>query len=423
MSKIAIRVENLSKQYRLGNIGTGTLRSDLQRYWANLRGKEDPTLQIGSENTLQIQEGGIKNQNNYVWALRDINFDVKQGEVLGIIGKNGAGKSTLLKILSEVTAPTIGHVKTKGRIASLLEVGTGFHPELTGRENIFLNGAILGMTKTEIRTKLDEIINFAGVAKYIDTPVKRYSSGMYVRLAFAVAAHLEPEILILDEVLAVGDAEFQKKALGKMKDVSANEGRTILFVSHDLNAIMNLCDRTILLNNGTIVNDGSTHDIIMQYKNYNKNKDTIWKSFVENTKPHFEAISLKIQGEQPYHKLIINFSIVSTKEHKPLFVAFDIANSFNIPIMQAIPTQNPFITYSPTIQNFQCEIDINGLIPDIYFVSAWIGEHYTATTDWQKEILSFEILKSPIEGRIMPHSYNNGFLIPNSRLINYNDSE
>ena len=218
---------------------------DLNRAWHRVRGKEDPYLKIGEEN-----DRSKKGSSDYVWALRDINFDVKQGEVLGIIGRNGAGKSTLLKILSRTTSPTTGSIKIKGRVASLLEVGTGFHPELTGRENIFLNGAILGMTKQEIKSKFDEIVDFAGVERYIDTPVKRYSSGMYVRLAFGVAAHLEPEILIVDEVLAVGDAEFQKKALGKMKDVSGRDGRTVLFVSHNMSAISTLCDRVMVLENG-----------------------------------------------------------------------------------------------------------------------------------------------------------------------------
>ncbi len=242
-----IRVENLSKQYRLGDVGTGTISHDLKRWWYKTRGKEDPYLQIGEAN-----DRATKGTSDYVWALKDINFEVKAGEVLGIIGRNGAGKSTLLKILSKTTTPTTGSVKVKGRIASLLEVGTGFHPELTGRENIFLNGAILGMTKREIQRKFDEIVDFSGVERYIDTPVKRYSSGMYVRLAFAVAAHLEPEILIVDEVLAVGDAEFQKKCLGKMKDVSVNDGRTVLFVSHNMNAIQNLCTKGLLLTNGRV---------------------------------------------------------------------------------------------------------------------------------------------------------------------------
>ncbi|PWL27231.1 ABC transporter ATP-binding protein [uncultured Roseivirga sp.] len=260
MTNIAIKVENLSKQYRLGTVGTGTIIHDLNRWWAQVRGKEDPFLKIGETN-----DRSKAGNSDYVWSLKNINFEVKQGEVLGIIGKNGAGKSTLLKILSKVTGPTTGRISAKGRIGALLEVGTGFHPELTGRENIFLNGALLGMTKAEIKVKLDEIIDFSGCARYIDTPVKRYSSGMKVRLAFAVAAFLEPEILIIDEVLAVGDAEFQKKAIGKMQDVSKGEGRTVLFVSHNMTAVSNLCNSALLLENGTINSSGSTDDIISKY--------------------------------------------------------------------------------------------------------------------------------------------------------------
>jgi lipopolysaccharide transport system ATP-binding protein len=259
MSDTVIKVENLFKQYRLGQVSTGTIAHDLNRWFHKVRGKEDPYEMVTGLNTR-----ATKDSSEYVWALQNINFEVKQGEVLGIIGKNGAGKSTLLKILSKVTAPTKGEIKVKGRIASLLEVGTGFHPELTGRENIFLNGAILGMSKSEIRSKFDEIVAFSGVEKYIDTPVKRYSSGMYVRLAFAVAAHLEPEILIVDEVLAVGDAEFQKKCLGKMKDVS-NQGRTVLFVSHNIQAIESLCDRVILMENGTKKTELPKHETIKNY--------------------------------------------------------------------------------------------------------------------------------------------------------------
>lgn len=255
-----IKVENLSKQYRLGNVGTGTISHDINRWWHGLRGKEDPYLKIGEEN-----DRTIKGTSEYVWALKDINFEVRQGEVVGIIGRNGAGKSTLLKILSRTTMPTKGHVKIKGRVASLLEVGTGFHPELTGRENVFLNGAIMGMHKQEIKNKFDEIVDFSGVEKYIDTPIKRYSSGMYVRLAFGVAAHLEPEILIVDEVLAVGDLEFQKKALGKMKEVSNKNGRTVLFVSHNMDAIARLCGRIIVLENGLCGFDGDTQQGINYY--------------------------------------------------------------------------------------------------------------------------------------------------------------
>ncbi|MCW5214087.1 ABC transporter ATP-binding protein [Desulfobulbus sp. US5] len=255
-----ISIENLWKEYRLGVIGHGTLTKDLQSWWARVRGKEDPNSQIAP--MMAGQEKQI--DGDRFWALQDVNLEVKEGEILGVIGKNGAGKSTLLKILSRVTAPTKGNIKVKGRIASLLEVGTGFHPELTGRENIFMNGAILGMSKWEIRGKLDEIIDFSGVENFIDTPVKRYSSGMYVRLAFAVAAHLESEILIIDEVLAVGDADFQKKCLGKMENI-ASHGRTVLFVSHNLNAVKRLCPSAVLLENGRVQMQGFSEQIMNRY--------------------------------------------------------------------------------------------------------------------------------------------------------------
>ena len=257
----AIEFENISKQYRLGLVSTKTLSHDIRRFWiTNVLGKEDPYLKIGEAN-----DRSTKGSSEYVWALRDINFKVEQGDVVGIIGKNGAGKSTLLKLLSKVTGPTTGTIRAKGRIGSLLEVGTGFHSEMTGRENIFLNGAILGMTKQEIARKLDEIVDFSGCERYIDTPVKRYSSGMMVRLGFAVAAHLDPEILVVDEVLAVGDAEFQKKAIGKMQDVSKGEGRTVLFVSHNMASLRRLCHRGVLLENGTVINDGPINEIVDFY--------------------------------------------------------------------------------------------------------------------------------------------------------------
>src|SRR5947207_8728426 len=263
-----IELDDVWKKYRLGIIGTGTLRHDFERWWHRVRGKPDPYSKVDQRSEIRNRKSELATNVDHrisgvsaslgddeVWALRGVSFEVKQGEILGIIGRNGAGKSTLLKILSRVTAPTSGEVRVKGRIASLLEVGTGFHPELTGRENVFLNGAILGMTKAEIRSKFDEIVDFAGVERYMDTPVKRYSSGMYVRLAFAVAAHLEPEILIVDEVLAVGDADFQKKCLGKIGDV-AHGGRTVLFVSHNMNAITALCPKVIVLKQGRVIFNG-----------------------------------------------------------------------------------------------------------------------------------------------------------------------
>ncbi|MGA2490212.1 MAG: polysaccharide ABC transporter ATP-binding protein, partial [Anaerolineales bacterium] len=257
MSKTVIRVENISKAYRLGQIGSGTLSDDIKVWWAKTRGKPNPLLKIG-------QEDHGNREGDYIWALKDISFTVGEGSVLGIIGRNGAGKSTVLKILSRVTAPTSGYVKVRGRIASLLEVGTGFHPDLTGRENIYLNGAILGMKRAEIDRKFDEILDFSEVEQFIDTPVKRYSSGMYVRLAFAVAAHLEPEILVVDEVLAVGDAEFQRKSLGKMGDV-AQQGRTVLFVSHNMSSILRLTQEAIVLDNGHLALRAASPEAVDYY--------------------------------------------------------------------------------------------------------------------------------------------------------------
>jgi lipopolysaccharide transport system ATP-binding protein len=262
MSDIAIKVENLGKLYKLGEVGTGTISHDLNRWFAKMRGKEDPFAKIGEAN-----DRSKKGNSDYVWALDNVNFEIKKGQAVGIIGRNGAGKSTLLKLLSKVTQPSKGEIKINGRIASLLEVGTGFHPEMTGKENIFLNGAIMGMSKREIKMKFDEIVDFAGVERYIDTPVKRYSSGMYVRLAFAVAAYLDPEILIVDEVLAVGDAEFQKKCLGKMKDVSESHGRTVLFVSHNMAAVSALCSKGLLMANGTLYSTGTATEVIHEYLN------------------------------------------------------------------------------------------------------------------------------------------------------------
>lgn len=292
MSNTVIEFNNVGKQYILGSIGTGTLSQDLNRWWANIRGKEDPYLKIG-----EINDRTQKSESRFAWALRDINFKVEQGDVVGIIGKNGAGKSTLLKILSRVTSPTTGDIKIKGRIASLLEVGTGFHPEMTGRENIFMNGSIMGMTKAEIRSKFDEIVEFAGVAKYVDTPVKRYSSGMMVRLGFAIAAHLEPEILVVDEVLAVGDAEFQKKAIGKMQDVSKGEGRTVLFVSHNMAAVRSLCTRGVMLKNGMIDFMGNIPDTLSHYLKFGDSTQN--ERIIDNLKDSKETLiinNIEING-------------------------------------------------------------------------------------------------------------------------------
>ncbi|XDD41529.1 ABC transporter ATP-binding protein [Leptospira sp. WS60.C2] len=343
MSSI-IQVNHVSKEYRLGVIGHGTLTKDLQSLWARILGKEDPNSKI--DETSRVH-------GDRFWALKDVSFDIEQGDRIGIIGRNGAGKSTLLKILSRVTTPTSGSIKIKGRVASLLEVGTGFHPELTGRENIYLNGAILGMTTKEVKRKFDEIVDFAGVEYFIDTPVKRYSSGMYVRLAFAVAAHLDPDILIVDEVLAVGDANFQKKCLGKMEDVSKNQGRTVLFVSHSLNAISNLCENVIWMKDGRICENGIAKDVIKSYFNELKStgsNDLITRTdregngairFVrldlinregENTSTHYSGESLKILlfFEQYLEKVLnlnISIGIDNHMGERILLLGSDIINS------------------------------------------------------------------------------------------------
>lgn len=296
MANYAIEFENVGKQYRLGRVGTGTIAHDLNRWWqTSILGKEDPYLKIGETN-----DRTTKGQSDYVWALRDISFKVEQGDVVGIIGKNGAGKSTLLKLLSHITAPSTGRIGFNGRIASLLEVGTGFHPEMTARENIYMNGSIMGMTRHEITSKLDEIVEFAGVGRYLDTPVKRFSSGMTVRLGFAVAAFLEPEILVVDEVLAVGDAEFQKKAIGKMKDISNGTGRTVLFVSHNMAAVRSLCKSGIVLKNGMIDHIGTSEECVSRYLNANLSPNTIFtmRNFLVKSKV-FHIDDVKVNGQAP----------------------------------------------------------------------------------------------------------------------------
>ena len=315
----AIEFNHVGKQYRLGLVSTGTISHDLNRWWqtAILR-KEDPYLKIGS-----VNDRTQKADSDYVWALRDIDFKVEQGDVVGIIGKNGAGKSTLLKLLSKVTGPTVGTIRARGRIASLLEVGTGFHPEMTGRENIFMNGAILGMTKQEIASKLDEIVDFSGCERYLDTPVKRYSSGMMVRLGFAVAAHLDPEILVVDEVLAVGDAEFQKKAIGKMQDVSKGEGRTVLFVSHNMEAVKNLCHRGVLLDNGGVLYDGSASDAVGLYLGRRVEQ----KTYTVTSKTNRPCDGLSLALEVVSARLISDYEM---EENEPIEVELEIKRNESV---------------------------------------------------------------------------------------------
>jgi len=364
MAKV-IKVENLSKAYQLGEIGTGTISRDLERFWAKMRGKEDPFLKIG-----EVNDQSKKSTSDIVWSLKDINFEVEQGDAVGIIGRNGAGKSTLLKILSRVTSPTTGSVKIKGRIASLLEVGTGFHPELSGKENIFLNGAILVMRKAEIKRKFDEIVDFSGVDRYIDTPVKRYSSGMYVRLAFAVAAHLESEILIVDEVLAVGDAEFQKKCLGKMRDVSGKEGRTVLFVSHNMDAVMRLCTHAILLKNGNIQGYDNTNNIVDTYLRSDFGTTAV-RRWEANSRPGNNIVKLlEVRAHDAAGEIKDSFDIgepvsitmkyeVLTAGHK-LNAAVNFFNINGVNIFDSHQTSDPLFTQNIAPGIYESTVNVPG---------------------------------------------------------------
>ncbi len=380
MKDIILKAENISKQYRLGQVGTVTLSHDLNRWWHQVRGKEDPYLKIG-----EVNDRSTKGTSDYVWALQDINFEVKRGEVLGIIGKNGAGKSTLLKILSRVTAPTTGSIKFGGRVASLLEVGTGFNGEMTGRENIFLNGAILGMTKKEIASKIDEIIDFSGCERYIDTPVKRYSSGMTVRLAFAVAAFLEPEILIIDEVLAVGDAEFQKKAIGKMQDISRGEGRTVLFVSHNMAAVRSLCTRGVLLDNGKVVFEGGIDESVDYYAEiFSKTfyDAPVYKDYSNK----IEVLSFQIKVNDRIvksgttillgQKIKIILNVLIKDDFNDLSIAIDILDKNGSLLSHLTNEDDGF--YLNKLKNKECkfvEIETSKLlfIPSLYSMNIWFG--------------------------------------------------
>ena len=420
-----IKVENLSKQYRLGTVGSGTFKEDVRKWWVALRGKENPYILEGEENNRTT-----KGVSDFVWSLKDINFEVEQGDVLGIIGKNGAGKSTLLKILSKVTSPTTGTVKAKGRIASLLEVGTGFHPELTGRENIYLNGAILGMRKHEISRKLDEIIAFAGVERYIDTPVKRYSSGMYVRLAFAVAAHLENEILIIDEVLAVGDAEFQKKCIAKMSEISKGEGRTLLFVSHNISSIRTLCNKGILLNNGCIEISSVIDEVITNYyKNENinllnnKNIDTFKKVRIENV--DVNQIKILNLHNQEVNSLFFlqNFKVVFEVTSKIIYenvvITLIINNEFGEKVFSYYSSIEPFkYSIKKGLSTYHFDITEN-LTPGHYSLTLLISDYLTGTTFvWIENYYDFSVKKQSEDGKYeYPGNVIHGYSLQTNRLI------
>ncbi len=407
MHKPVIQVENLSKAYQIGQIGTGTISRDIERFWlTKILGKEDPFLKIG-----QTNDRSKKGESDIVWSLKDINFEINQGDAVGIIGKNGAGKSTLLKLLSRVTAPTTGAIKVKGRIASLLEVGTGFHPELTGRENIYLNGAILGMRKKEITRKLDEIIDFSGVERYIDTPVKRYSSGMYVRLAFAVAAHLESEILIVDEVLAVGDAEFQKKCLGKMGDISKGEGRTVLFVSHNMAAVKSLCTRGIVLENGMLVYDGESSNAIDVYSTKiveTLNAKPIHKTYTNRLK--VTDFSVVQSGKKINHgatvllgqKLTFTVDLDVLDTINDLSIAMDVVNS-NGELISHISNEDDNMYFHKIDGGTSLKIEINTaellFVPGHYSMNFWAGVGHMETLYEIKNCFAFDLEQSSFTKR------------------------
>lgn len=411
----AIEIENVSKQYRLGLVSTGTISHDLNRWWAiNVMHKEDPYLKIGETN-----DRSKKGNSDYVWALKDINFNVEQGDVVGIIGKNGAGKSTLLKLLSRVTTPTTGEIRVRGRIASLLEVGTGFHPEMTGRENIYMNGAIMGMTKAEITQKLDEIIDFSGCERYIDTPTKRYSSGMTVRLGFAIAAHLEPEILIVDEVLAVGDAEFQKKAIGKMQDVAHGGGRTVLFVSHNMAAVKSLCKSGILLENGMVKETGNVEDIIGHYlkgdnaiENYKEWKEPVIK------KDEFELWEIGIKKNHGTYEesicmtdeIVIDLRFKLKKDVENFYLVFQVKNEKGDIILTSYSRDSIPLKHKAGEYEQKC------LIPKRFFNWGNYSLNFFVKRNEQNlleedDLISWTIVSEPIEeGRWMGRSA--GDIIP-----------
>jgi lipopolysaccharide transport system ATP-binding protein len=413
-----IQVEQLSKRYLIGHQRNphDSLRHRIEdafrRPWRWARSVlRPPTL----DSRPSASDGRATREE--FWALKDVSFEVQPGEVLGVIGRNGAGKSTLLKVLSRITEPTHGRIRIRGRVASLLEVGTGFHPDLTGRENVFLNGAILGMTRAEIRRKFDEIVAFSDIEKFLDTPVKRYSSGMYVRLAFAVAAHLEPDILIVDEVLAVGDLQFQNKCLGKMRDVSRQGGRTVLLVSHNMAAIQALCSLCLVLNQGRLTYAGGIQQAVDSYLEVHRpDRGAEWvrKDKQDHREIVYQRITARLSGPQPLLTLHLDIDLASLKPHKPAFLAVDILDAYGLVLMQALPCLDPFIPCTPEVKKYALDIKLPGLIPGRYALSFWVGSHNTETLDAVQEALAFEVVDSPTPGRSFPHSRSHGAIVPAS---------
>lgn len=400
-----IKIENLSKRYMLGarRAAYGAFRESLVDLF------RAPVRRFR-------KQGGSEDRS--IWALQNVTFEVMPGEVLGVIGRNGAGKSTLLKVLSRITEPTEGKVDIYGRVGSLLEVGTGFHAELSGRENIYLNGAIMGMSRREIQTRFDEIVAFSEIERFLDTPVKHYSSGMYMRLAFSVAAHLEPEILMVDEILAVGDAAFQEKCLGKMRNV-AREGRTVLFVSHNMQAIKNLCTRGCIIDKGRLMMIGEVNRAIDSYRELSaKSSDTKWTR--EAGAPEralvIDQVEIRVAGRQPEVSLEIDLALTSRAKHKPAFLAIDIHEPTGTSIMQALPTVDRFIIDQRKSHRLKVRISLPPLIPGNYRAGVWVGSHNIETLDEVKECVSFTIANTPTPNRTFPHTIDHGYIVPHSTV-------
>ena len=406
MPETTIRVQGLGKEYEIGRLRQ---KSSSRQGGAGFKSLRDRLAFFHSK----------RRDINRFWALKDISFDVRAGDIVGLIGANGAGKSTLLKILSRITDPTCGFAEVHGRVGSLLEVGTGFHPELTGRENIFLNGAILGMKRAEIQKNFDQIVEFAEVERFLDTPVKRYSSGMYMRLAFSVAAHLTPDILVIDEVLAVGDARFQRKCLGKLEDVASKSARTVLFVTHNMSAVQALCNRVLILKNGTLIED--TRDVRHAIASYSGAAESrsCWKRaeghHPDGAKMLVASVEATLCGEQPYHRLKLQIELQSFDRHPDVFITFDFADSSMAPVMEACPSFLPFIPASERPVTYEVEIDLPPLVPGVYSVSPWIGPAYNVKYDKVQSAVQFEIAVSPDTQRSFPHFPDHGFLVPFSR--------
>lgn len=414
----AIEFNNVSKQYKLGYVTARTLGDDLNRWWTvNVLHKEDPLLKVGS-----VNDRSQKADSDYVWALRNIDFKVEQGDVIGIIGKNGAGKSTLLKLLSRVTTPTIGTIRAKGRIASLLEVGTGFHPELTGRENIYMNGAILGMNKKEITRKIDEIVDFSGCERYIDTPTKRYSSGMTVRLGFAIAAHLEPEILVVDEVLAVGDAEFQKKAIGKMKEVSSSDGRTVLFVSHNMTSVRNLCKSGIVLENGSVSFRGTADEAVAKYLSINQmstgvsiadRKDRFGNGKIRVTNivlRNKEGIEVEDTFVGEYLRVDLYIERGDNVNLNDMIICCELTNNFGDVITEWVSDEMSCDFNNTFISKICLEIPRVSLRPNIYYLNYQISLKSTSEKDWCDRVNAATTISI-----INNHFYDNNIVLKEGR--------